>query len=66
MFILQTIIEIAVAVLIIWGLFNEQTLVNFEDKILDFLKRHLKASAKKRNVYRHKGTAYKNNDRSCA
>ena len=41
MFILQTIIEIAVAVFIIWGLFNEQTLVNFEDAMFIDIKAQL-------------------------
>ena len=53
MFILQTIIEFAVAGFIIWGLFNEKKLVKFEDKIIDAVKRRVKASEKKRNVYRH-------------
>lgn len=31
---IQTICEILVAAFIIWGLFNEQKLVDFEDKII--------------------------------
>ena len=52
MFILQTVLEFSVAGFIIWGLFNEQKLIKFEDRIFDFVKRHTKSSAKKRNVYR--------------
>ena len=33
MFFIQTLIEFAVAGFIIWGLFNESKLVDFEDKI---------------------------------
>lgn len=33
-YIIRTIIEILVAAFLIWGLFNEEKLVNFEDKIV--------------------------------
>lgn len=62
MFILQTIIEFAVAGFIIWGLFNEKKLVKFEDRIIDAIKRRVKASEKKRNVYRHESHCHDNND----
>lgn len=65
MFILQTVLEFAVAGFIIWGLFNEKALVKFEDRIIDAVKRHVKASAKKRNVYRHESCRH-GNDRTCA
>lgn len=33
-YLIQTICEILVAAFIIWGLFNEQKLIDFEDKII--------------------------------
>ena len=66
MFILQTVLEIAVAVFIIWGLFNEKTLVKFEDRIIDFIKRKVKSSQAKRNVYRHETRRNYSDDRNCA
>lgn len=33
-FLIQTICEIVVAAFIIWGLFNEQKLIDFEDKLI--------------------------------
>ena len=33
MFVLKTVLEFAVAAFIIWGIFNEQKLVRFEDRI---------------------------------
>ena len=33
-YLIQTICEISVASFIIWGLFNEQKLIDFEDKII--------------------------------
>ena len=65
MFILQTVFEFAVAGFIIWGLFNEKKLIKFEDRVIDFIKRHTKSSAKKRNVYRHESHC-KRDDRTCA
>ena len=32
---IQTIFTIVIATLIIWGLFNEQKLINFEDKLIE-------------------------------
>ena len=65
MFILQTVLEFSVAGFIIWGLFNVQKLIKFEDRIFDFVKRHTKPSAKKRNVYRHESRCQRD-DRTCA
>ena len=31
---IQTIFEISVASFIVWGLFNEQKLIDFEDKLI--------------------------------
>ena len=64
-FMLQTILEIAVATFIIWGLFHEKTLVKFEDRIIAQIKRKFKASRSKRNVYRHEARRH-GNDRTCA
>ena len=64
MFILQTAIEFSVAGFIIWGLFNEKKLIRFEDRVIDFFKRHIKKSFKKRIVYHHE--SHGNNDRTCA
>lgn len=66
MFILQTLLEIAVAVFIIWGLFNEKKLVKFEDRIIDFVKRKVSSSRAKRNVYRHETNRHYTDDRNCA
>lgn len=33
-FLIQTTCEILVAAFIIWGLFNEQKLIDFEDKLI--------------------------------
>lgn len=61
MFILQTVLEIAVAVFIIWGLFHEDVLVCFEDKIIERFKKRNKKS----NRY-HSNARFGNNDRNCA
>lgn len=57
-FALQSIFEILVAAFLIWGLFNEEKLVDFEDKVLAIIKAlvrrrrmHRKRSA---NAYRKK------------
>ena len=63
-FMLQTIIEIAVATFIIWGLFNEQVLVRFEDRVFAWIKKRIKASRKKSNNYHHQPR--KTGDRNCA
>lgn len=52
MFILQTVLEFAVAIFIIWGLFNESKLVDFEDRIIERIKKR-KAAKRRRNFYRH-------------
>ena len=64
-FMLQTILEIAVATFIIWGLFNEKTLVKFEDRIIARIKRKIRAKRTKRNVYHHESTRHFD-DRNCA
>ena len=64
-FMLHTVLEIAVATFIIWGLFNEKTLIKFEDKIIAKLKKKFKASSEKRNVYRHESSR-RFDDRNCA
>ena len=64
-FMLQTVLEIAVATFIIWGLFNEKTLIRFEDRIIAALKKKFKASRSKRNVYRHEARR-QYDDRNCA
>ncbi len=61
-FMLQTILEIAVATFIIWGLFNEKTLVKFEDRIIARIKRKIKA---KRAKLSHETTRHFD-DRNCA
>lgn len=65
-FMLQTVLEIAVATFIIWGLFHEKTLVKFEDRIIARIKRKFKASRSKRNVYRHESSNRHYDDRNCA
>lgn len=51
MFIIETILEIAVGAFIIWGVFNEDKLVRFEDRIFAAVKRR-HASCKKERSYR--------------
>lgn len=43
MFVLQTVIEFAVATLLIVGLFKEQRVVEFEDRVIAFIKRKVRA-----------------------
>lgn len=43
MFVLQTVIEFAVAILLIVGLFKEQHVVEFEDRVIAFIKRRSRA-----------------------
>ncbi len=64
-FMLHTVLEIAVATFIIWGLFNEKTLIRFEDKIITYFKKKIRASHKKRNIYRHESSR-RFDDRNCA
>ncbi len=63
MFILQTVIEFAIAGFIIWGLFNESKLVDFEDKIIDKIKSKVRAS-RKANIYTRETSAHQN--KNCA
>lgn len=63
MFILQTVIEFAIAGFIIWGLFNESKLVDFEDKIIDKIKRRVRAS-RKTNIYTRESAT--RNNKNCA
>ena len=63
MFFIQTVIEFAIAGFIIWGLFNESKLVDFEDKIIFKIKRKIRAS-KKANVYHREAPI--NNSKNCA
>ncbi len=65
MFMLQTVLEIAVATFIIWGLFHEKTLVRFEDRIIAYIKKKVKASRSKKNIYRHESHRHYD-DRNCA
>jgi len=37
-YVIRTICEVVVAAFIIWGLFHEQTLIDFEDQIIAKLK----------------------------
>ena len=62
MFILKTVLEFAVAAFIIWGIFNEQKMVRFEDRIAARIKARRKTSAK-RNDYYHDVS---DTDRHCA
>lgn len=62
MFVLKTVLEFAVAAFIIWGIFNEQKLVRFEDRIAARIKARRKAS-QKRNDYYHDVS---DTDRHCA
>lgn len=43
MFVLQTVIEFTVAILLIVGLFKEEKVVRFEDRVIAFLKKKLRA-----------------------
>lgn len=63
MFILQTVIEFAIAGFIIWGLFNENKLVDFEDKIIEKIKRRVRAS-RRANIYTRESSVRDN--KNCA
>ena len=63
MFLLQTVIEFAIAGFIIWGLFNESKLVCFEDKIIDKIKKRFHAS-RKTNIYTREASTH--NNKNCA
>jgi hypothetical protein len=54
-----TVLQIAVAAFIIWGLFNESKLVDFEDWLIAKIKARVKH--KNHNTY-HRSS----NDRNCA
>lgn len=52
MFVLQTVIEFTIAILLIVGLFKEDKVVAFEDKVIAVIKRKLRA--------RRTATVYRN------
>ena len=52
MFVLQTIIEFAIAILLIVGLFKEDKVVAFEDKVIAIIKRRIRAR-KSATIYRN-------------
>lgn len=62
MFFIQTVIEFAIAGFIIWGLFNESKLVDFEDRIIAKIKRNIRR--KKANVYQRQSASH--NNKYCA
>ena len=64
MFILQTVLEFSVVGFIIWGLFHEDKLVDFEDRIIEKIRKRA-ADKKKNNVYCH-GTDKKGGNTRCA
>jgi hypothetical protein len=51
--IIRTFFEIGVAAFIIWGLFNEERLVAFEEKVLSRLRRKRLRVIKTQNVKKH-------------
>ena len=63
MFILQTVLEFAVAAFIIWALFNEEKLVDFEEKIISKLKARVR-SERKNNTYHRQSSV--TNGKNCA
>ncbi len=64
MFVLMTIIEFAVAALLIIGLFNEDKVVAFEDKIIAIIKRKIKSRKAVATPYR--SYKHQNDHRNCA
>ncbi len=50
---LRTLFEIAVVAFIIWGLFNEERLVAFEEKVLSRIRRKRLRVVKTQNVKKH-------------
>lgn len=50
---IKTLLEIAVAAFIIWGIFNEKRLVAFERKILSHFRRKRLRVIKSNNVKQH-------------
>ncbi|MBO5909070.1 MAG: hypothetical protein J6Q67_04750 [Clostridia bacterium] len=63
MFILQTVLEFSVATFIIWALFNEEKLVDFEKKIINKIKARARSESK-RNTYHRQSTV--TNGKNCA
>lgn len=52
MFVLQTVFEFTIAILLIVGLFKENKVVEFEDRVVAFIKRRIRAR-KTATVYRN-------------
>ncbi|MBR2447622.1 MAG: hypothetical protein IKK71_05185 [Clostridia bacterium] len=50
---LRTLFEFACIAFIIWGLFNEKTLVAFEEKVLSRIRRKRLRVVKTNNVKKH-------------
>ncbi len=61
MFFIVTILEFSVAGFIIWGLFNEKKLVDFEDRMFAKIK---KKFCRKANIYHRK--SHITNNKNCA
>lgn len=62
MFVLRTVLEFAVAAFIIWGIFNEEKLIRFEDRIAERIKRK-RSAVSGENKYYHD---VNDHDRHCA
>ena len=56
MFFIQTVIEFAIAGFIIWALFNESKLIDYEDRIIDKLKHRI--HRRKAKIYRRESTTH--------
>lgn len=61
MFVFITVLQFAVAAFIIWGLFNEHKLVDFEDRLIAKIKFRVIIKDSKDNTY-HRNSS----DRHCA
>ena len=55
--IIATLVECAVGGFIIWGLFNEDKLVDFEDRLVRYVKESVHKRQVKRNVTMHREEA---------
>lgn len=63
MLVLQTVFEFAIAILLIVGLFKESKVVAFEDRVIAFIKRKVRA---RKNITVYRSAISHSDRRNCA
>lgn len=63
MLVLQTVFEFAIAILLIVGLFKESKVVAFEDRVIAFIKRKVRA---RKNITVYRSAIPHSDRRNCA